>query len=75
MNRDRDCENACFTCMWWSEYAAPTGEDPEEGLCHRHAPKPILIPESELNDKNPLWSNWPRTSSHEYCGEWKSDVG
>lgn len=59
----------CMTCKFWAE----SGD--EQGLCRRHAPRPIsvktpnAIKEGEMCEWDSYNPAWPTTWSGEFCGE------
>jgi len=52
----------CETCKFWRHQTDTTSA----GLCHRSPPKPA----SSVKSSHVVWAHWPRTSAHDFCGDY-----
>jgi hypothetical protein len=46
---------------------------PSAGNCHRYGPQPLTLDPKE--GQRVVDVVWPRTSKHDWCGEWVTSVG
>jgi len=56
-------ERTCKTCRWWYAMA-------NKGECRRFPPRPTLTQMPNQHDEFVVMPEWPRTTSHDWCGEW-----
>jgi len=67
--------SSCGTCMWWTdvwERSTEKGIGGRQGVCCRHAPRPITMP---LGRPHNVYDgegdvSWPLTHADDRCGEW-----
>lgn len=55
-------ERTCLNCCFWEP-------DGDEGLCHRHAPRPLVATVHTI-DENPS-TFFPSTCRGDWCGDFQ----
>ena len=65
----------CDACRFWEVMDDEPLEEPDnrEGLCKRHPPVPVALPDVVTGDWE-VMGRWPLTIADDWCGEYQSHV-
>ena len=58
-------KGSCIECRYWEP-------DGDEGICHRHAPHPLVLSIELIQDMPPRY--FPSTCGGDWCGDFQPRV-